>query len=99
MDRFVSADPLFAKALKTLSEEAQRNLTESGLSDPGVLDAFLRDPETELEELAREPEDCAKTGGCVGTAGRVRTPRAGPVCSLRKGKKGRDTLTRRTRAV
>ena len=60
MNRFASADPLFAKDLKTLSEEAQRNLTESGLSDPGVLDAFLRDPETELEELAREPGDFAK---------------------------------------
>ena len=53
-------DPIFAKAVKSLSEEAQRNLDESGLSDPGVLDAFLRDPETALEELAREPGDFAK---------------------------------------
>ena len=52
MVKFASADPVFAKGVKALSEEAQRNLVENGLSDPGVLDAYLRDPGTELEEFA-----------------------------------------------
>ena len=42
MAKFALADPVFAKAVKALSEEAQRNLVENGLSDPGVLDAYLR---------------------------------------------------------
>ena len=46
--------------MKALSEEAERNLVEIGLSDPGVLDAYLRDPGTELEVLAREPGDVVK---------------------------------------
>ena len=60
MAKFALADPVFAKAVKALSEEAQRNLVENGLSDPGVLDAYLRDPGTELDELAREPGDVVK---------------------------------------
>ena len=60
MAKFALADPVFAKAVKALSEEAQRNLVENGLSDLGVLDAYLRDPGTELDELALEPGDVVK---------------------------------------
>ena len=55
-----SCDPLFRKVLESLSKEAQRNLTNSGLLDPGVLVCYLDEPDTEIEELAREPGDVVK---------------------------------------
>ena len=60
MAKFALADPVFEKAVKALSEEAQHNLVEIGLSDPGVLDAYLWDLGTELEELAWELGDVVK---------------------------------------
>ena len=53
-------DPMFAKALEQLSLEAQRYLTESGLSDPGVFESCLGDPSTQVDELAFEPGDVPK---------------------------------------
>ena len=55
-----SCDPLFGKVLESPSKEAQRNLTNSGLLDPGVLVCYLDGPDTEIEELAREPGDIVK---------------------------------------
>ena len=53
-------DPLFVRALKQLSFQAQANLAESELDDPGVLESFVADPDTQLTELAFEPEDVPK---------------------------------------
>ena len=55
-----ACDPLFGKVLESLSKEAQRNLTNSGLLGPGVLVCYLVGPDTEIEELAREPGDVVK---------------------------------------
>ena len=50
-------DPLYSKVLKQLSLDAQRHLSDTGLSDPGVLESYLGDPSTDLQELAFEPRD------------------------------------------
>ena len=53
-----SVDPLFARVLKQLSPDAQRHLSDTGgLSDPGVLESYLGDQSTDLQELAFEPGD------------------------------------------
>ena len=51
------ADPLFARVLKQLSPDAQRHLSDTGLSDPGVLESYLGDHSTDLQELPFEPGD------------------------------------------
>ena len=60
MPKILSVDPLFQRAYETLSKEAQRNLRETGLLDPAVLVCYLEGPDTEIEELAREPGDNEK---------------------------------------
>ena len=60
MPKILSVDPLFQRAYETLSKEAQRNLREAGLLDPAVLVCYLEGPDTEIEELAREPGDNEK---------------------------------------
>ena len=55
-----SVDPLFKRAFERLSTEAQKNLTEAGLLDPAVLVCYLEGPDTEIEELVREPGDNEK---------------------------------------
>ena len=51
------ADPLYSKVLIQLSLDARRHLSDTGLSDPGVLESCLSDPSTDLQELAFEPRD------------------------------------------
>ena len=60
MDSRALVDPMFASAQKQLSLEAQEYIHENGLSDPGVYDSFLGDPNTKVEELAFETGDFTK---------------------------------------
>ena len=55
-----ACDPLFGKVLESLSKDAKRNLTNSGLLDLGVLVCYVDGLDTEIEELAREPGDVVK---------------------------------------
>ena len=47
MDSRALVDPMFATVPKQLSLEAQEYLDENGLSDPGVYESFLGDPDTQ----------------------------------------------------
>ena len=95
----VPAGPLFTKALKALSEEAQSYLTETRLSDPGVLECFLGWPDTDVAELAHTPADVPNS---TRPAGRVRQTRAGRVRALgqrEKSEKGPNSRNQRARGA
>ena len=60
VDSRALVDPMFARALKQLSLEAQEYFHEDGLSDPEVFESFLGDPDRKEEELAFETGDVPK---------------------------------------
>ena len=86
------SDPLFLRALKRLSLEAQRYLEETGLDDPSVLESFLWDPETSLDELAHEPEDVPKLEALL-----VQAKRAARVQRAEFANRGPDGFARADR--
>ena len=60
MSKTRTVDPLFLRAYENLSKAAQRNLSDTGLLEPTVLVCYLDDPDTGIDELAREPGNEAK---------------------------------------